>query len=158
LKPVLQALIVADRVYRDAGSGKHIIAGTFNRVLIVRNPSPPKEQQQGEATKLYGGLNSGSPYAFISLTDVRGDTKLTLRYVDLQDNNALFQGEASVNAKSPLDTVEIVLPLPMLPMPHPGVYALELLCNEEPIGSLRIMAVETAAPDSEKNNESQGGT
>jgi hypothetical protein len=151
VKPILQALILADRVYRDAASGKHIIAGTFNRILMVRNPPP---QPDGGA-KIYGGLNPGSPFAFISLTEVLGETKLTLRYVDLQDNNALFQGEATVNAASPLETVEIMLPLPMLPTPHPGTYALELLCDDEPIGAIRVVAVEMPLPDGEANGQTQ---
>jgi hypothetical protein len=158
VKPILQALILADRVYRDVATGKHIIAGTFNRILMIRNPLPPPAQQQDGAAKMLGGMNPGSPFAFISLTEILRETKLTLRYVDLQDNNALFQGEASVNANSPLETVEIVLPLPMLPTPHPGTYALELLSDDEPIGAIRIVAVEMPLPSGEKREEPRDGS
>ena len=39
MTPVLQALVVADRVYEDKGTGKKIIAGTFSR-LFFKKPAP----------------------------------------------------------------------------------------------------------------------
>jgi len=48
-----------------------------------------------------------------------------------------------VSSDDPLKTVEAILPVPPLPTPHPGVYALELYCDDESLGALRVTAVET---------------
>jgi hypothetical protein len=86
---------------------------------------------------------AGSPYAFVSLTDVHGTVPLELRYRDLSNEAILLGINFQVGAEDPLDTVEAVIPVPPLPTPHTGVYALELLCGGEPLGALRITAVET---------------
>ena len=153
MKPTLQALLLADRVYRDGASGKFIVAGTFNRLLFSKTPpviTPPSGQAPG---KIMGGMDSGSPYAYVSLTDVRGKTPLVFRYVDLQDNNPLLTSEFEVKANSPLETVELVLPLPRLPIPHAGVYALEILSGTEPLGSMRLVVEEMKPPASPGSQE-----
>jgi hypothetical protein len=85
-----------------------------------------------------GGMKAGSPSAYISMTEVIGEMPFVLRYVDLQDNNVLMKCDFKVACKDPLETVEIAVPLPELPTPHQGVYALELLCGDELMGSMRV--------------------
>ena len=146
MKPTLQALLVADRVYRDGQTGKFIIAGTFNRLCFSKTPpviTPPSGQAPG---KIMGGMDAGSPYAYVSLTEVRGKLPLVFRYVDLTDNNPLLVSEFEVQAKSPLETVELVLPLPRLPIPHAGVYAFEILSGNDPLGSVRLVVEEIKPP------------
>lgn len=87
---------------------------------------------------------AGSPYAFISLTDVHGQTPLEMRYRDLSNEAILFGISFQVASEDPLDTVEAVVPVPPLPTPHAGVFALELLAENELIGALRITAIDTA--------------
>jgi len=141
VKPVLQALVLADRVYEDKLSGKKIIAGTFNRVLI--GASPVKEVQFPDGSKqqqLVGGVHSGSPYAYVSLTDLSQETKLTLQFVNLSKNSVLLSTSLGVNCPDRLTTVELVFPLPPLPISEPGVYSLELLYENEILGSHRVTA------------------
>jgi hypothetical protein len=99
----------------------------------------------------------GSPWAYISLTEIHGTVPLELRYVDLSDNAVMLRVELPVKSNSPLDTVEVVVQLPVLPMPHPGTYALELLSNEEPLGAHRITADERPVPDPNANEGGGGG-
>jgi hypothetical protein len=142
MKPVLQALILADHVYQDQQTGKKVICGTFNSFRFSRKP-PVSEVQNPDGTKrtvVMGGAQSGSPYAYISLTDVHEGTKLLLRFVNLEKNEILFGTEVVVNNVNRLTTVEIVLPLPRLPIAEAGAYALELVCDNEMIGSCRVMA------------------
>lgn len=143
--PRLQALVLADRIYQDV-SGKHVIAGTFNRMIFTEGGLKPKTKEiDGEERQLIpGGVQAGSPSAYISLTDIRGKIQCVLRYVSLKDDKAHFQTRFSIECSDPLQTVELVLPLPSLP-PVAGVHALELLCNDEPIGSHRVL-VEEARP------------
>jgi hypothetical protein len=140
VKPVLQALVLADRVYQDV-SGKKIIAGTFNRILFgipsVREVDLPDGTKQ---RRVMGGVHSGSPYAYVSLTDVCQGTKLKLQFVNLSKNAVLFGTAFEVSPASRLETVELVLALPPLPISEPGIYSLEVLWENEILGSHRITA------------------
>lgn len=160
-KPILQALVLADHVYKDALTGKMIIAGTFNQVFFTQ-PSTEAEQsdknveniEQAGARKMnwHEVVKAGSPFAYISLTNVRGEVPLELRYVDLDDNLAIICSQFCVRASSPLDTVEAVIQLPPLPTPHAGIYALELLADNEPLGSHRVTVQEMPTPNQENRN------
>jgi hypothetical protein len=143
VKPVLQALLLADHIYQDKKTGKHVIAGTFNKMLLVKDGAKPENVEiDGEEKRLVpGGLQSGSPYVYVSLTEVRGKIQCVLRYVNLEQDKALFQIRLEIECANPLETVELVLPMPALPLVA-GVHALELLCEDEPIGSHRVIVEE----------------
>ncbi len=163
-KPVLQALVLADHIYQDKTTGKMIIAGTFNRLHVFRadvpcdnalSPAEDVKQSSDNLRKLqyHDICKVGSPWAYISLTELRGTVPLELRYVDLTDNVVMMRVALSVKANSPLDTIELMVPLPVLPMPHGGTYALELLSNDEPLGAHRVTVAETRKPDQKTGEE-----
>jgi hypothetical protein len=85
------------------------------------------------------GLQSGSPFAYLSLTDVRGPNTFMLQLVSLADDSQLFRSDLRVDCPDPLLTVEVTVPLPPIAPPNAGIYALELLHNNEILGSLRII-------------------
>ncbi len=147
MKPILQAILVADYVYQDARTGKHVIAGTFTNVALAKNvPFGSQEVEAGGQTvQFVPTMTAGSPFVYISLTEVRGQLSLVLRYVDLNDNSILFTGSISLACEDPTMIVEFSMPLPTLPIPHSGAYALELLCGDEWLGSHRINVVEANA-------------
>ncbi len=143
MKPILQALVLADHIYEDRQSGKKVIAGTFGQIILnvpmmTEAPAPDGT----EAKQLVGGVQMGSPYAYISITDIKTSAALVLRFVDLQHDPplAIFQTEVTVQAADPLQTIELIAALPMLPIQHPGVFAFEVLCENELLGSFRIVA------------------
>jgi hypothetical protein len=143
VKPVLQALVLADRAYEDKASGKKIIAGTFGKLLFKRNVAVEGVGPSGEKVqKIPGGMHSGSPYAYINLTEVRGEVPISLRYVDLSQNEAIFQSELTIRCDDPLQNVELLVALPPLPTPHEGVFAFEVLYQGEPLGSQRVVVEE----------------
>ena len=144
MKPVLQALVLADHVYEDKSTGKKIIAGTFNSIRFSRKP-PVKEIGAPDVTKqqyLRGGMQSGSPFVYMSLTDVCDKTKLLLQFVNLTKNAVLLGTEVEVSCKDRLGTLEVVLPLPTLPVQEEGIYAIEVVCEGEILGSHRVIAKE----------------
>jgi hypothetical protein len=137
--PVLQALLVADHIYRDANTGKHVICGVFSALQFIPKGSRPKQPPpEGGAVPANQFIRAGSPYVYISLTEIHGQQTFELRYVDLRDNNVMFTSNFGVKSTDPLQTIEVVLPLPVLPAPHAGVYALELLCEGNLLGSHRV--------------------
>lgn len=148
MKPVLQALVIAEHVYQDV-TGKKIIAGTFNRINFSRKPLTRQiERPDGsQAVLLPGGMQSGSPYAYINLTDVGENTKLLFRFVNLTTNAMIFANEMTVHSKDRLQNVEMVLPLPTLPIQEEGAYAFEVVCEGEILGTYRIAAAELKPPE-----------
>jgi hypothetical protein len=141
VKPVLQALVLADHVYEDK-TGKKIIAGTFHGIKFSRKP-PITEVVLPDGSKkltVAGGMQSGSPYAYLSLTDVCTNTVLSVQFIYLTKNIVIFNMDLRIECDNRLGTVEIVLPLPKLPIQEAGTYALEVICEGEIIGSSRITA------------------
>ncbi|MCH7725800.1 MAG: hypothetical protein IH991_04865 [Planctomycetes bacterium] len=155
MKPVLQALLLADRVYRDT-TGKHIIAGTFNKLMFKPHGAEPKPivKDGEERHVISGGMQAGSPTAYISLTEIRGTTKFELRYVNLERDQAIFRCEFTIKCDNPLETVEVIIPLLSLP-PIAGTHALELLSNNELLGSHRVLVEEIEGDHNGDDDDSQ---
>ncbi|MCC7475555.1 MAG: hypothetical protein IT425_09180 [Pirellulales bacterium] len=145
MKPILQALLMADHVYVDAATKKKIVVGIFHRMTFATKreglEAPNADGTRQIQVPLSGHL-SGSPFCYVSLTEVRGKQPFTLRFVHLDEDRALFQTTFEVECNNPLETIEAVFPLPYLPVKGPGHYALELLWGMEPLGCHRIVAVE----------------
>ena len=141
--PVLQALLLAENVWKTI-DGRHIIAGTFNAIMFTRkeNLSKEVESEDGQKVRLIKGGRRGSPYAFLSLTDVCEDTTLQLQFVSLNKNEVLFRTEIRLQSVNRLATYEIPIELPELNVPEAGTYAFEVVCEGELIGSRRIVAKE----------------
>lgn len=172
--PILQSLLLADHVYRDQSTGKHVICGVFSTIFF--SPNPPVEtpesgkanqprqaggaeegaspgpsaeghsdqpgKPQNRPTPIQSVIQAGSPYVYFSLTELRGRRVLEVRYVELNDNRVLFQIEVPIECDDPLKTIEISLPLPRLPLValEERSYALEVLCEGQPLGSHRVLA------------------
>jgi hypothetical protein len=163
-KPILQALVLAEHVYDDVRTRNKVIAGTFNRLLVVKveksekggdvsQPAANVTQQPDALRKLepHEISRMGSPFVYISLTEVRGTVPLELRYVDLADNRVLLRMEFAVKADDPLATIEAIIQVPPVLAPHEGVFALELLSNDEPLGFHRVTV--DSVPDSGPQQE-----
>lgn len=158
VKPVLQALLLADHIYQDRFTGKHVIAGIFSTIWFKADGAKPRTEEVGgeERTMIPGGMQVGSPYAYISLTNFEGTESLTLRYVDLADDMPLFEGNLDVTSDGRLKTVEIVAPLPTLPATKAGTFALELVWKDNPLGTYRVLVQEVpteGASDDTDTNE-----
>lgn len=150
-KPILNAFVLADHVYRDGATGKYIICGTIGRFFLAVTPPPEATanpeaekaaeiQEPGERQlKAHEISVVGSTYTYFSLTEVRGKIPLELRYVDLSDNSVVFVYKFAVECHDPLVELEWALILPPVLGPHAGTFALELLCSDEPLGSRRII-------------------
>ena len=174
--PVLQAMLLADQVYQDRGTGKYVICGIFSAIHFTPKDDVAGNDRpagSGGAGGGFGGgssgepsegfdpsssaptpapvpiarlVRAGSPFAYVSLTELQGSRKFELRYVDLAENNVLFGTAFEVSCRDPLETIQITVPLPPLPIPHEGVYVLELLCEGELLGSHRVLARSQTKP------------
>jgi hypothetical protein len=125
-KPSLQALLLADDVRYDDDTGKITVTGIFDRIRVQR----PDTHFGGPA------------YLFVALKNIHGQAEIVIRFVDLADYGLLSQyTELVVPQDDRLATAVVALRLTRgLPVRHPGVYALELHCGNEMLGSIRVVA------------------
>ncbi len=134
--PVLQALVIADRIYTDHQTGKRIICGTFNNISIREFPS----------------VTSFSAFVFILLVDVIGEVVLQLRFVSLHDNQILMESKPMrIHCSDPLTPLDIVVQIPSFPLPRAGIYSFECWTDETMIGSVRIQVAKL--PSKEDSND-----
>lgn len=136
--PVLQALLLADRIYTDI-TGKRIICGTFSRIHSRKFPVAARPCS-----------------AFILLVDVIREVELQLRLVSLSDNEILMESsKTTVHCDSPLTPLDLVFEVPPLPLPHEGIYSFECWADGTMIGSVRLQAnllVNQEGNDHEEHN------
>lgn len=154
MKPVLQALVLAERVYSDGASGKKIIAGTFNRLVIGRVKRVVEHPDGTQRPVLHGGIDPGCPWIYISLTDVVDGTELTFQMVDVTRNEPIFETSAKITEEDRLATVEIVLPLPRISefVTRPGTLSFDVLWHGEILGSHRLRVEEAESPTGESSS------
>lgn len=155
MKPVLQALVLAERIYEDK-SGKKIIAGTFNGLLIGK--IEPKEIERNDGSKgriVPGGTDLGCPSLFISLTDVVTGTELRLEVSNVTKNEVLFGTMFKIQQTDRLATVEIIAPLPPLGMyvRSAGIFSFDIIWNGEILGSHRLIVKEIEQPTQEEREK-----
>jgi hypothetical protein len=124
VKPLLQALWLADDVDCNPKTGKVTLVGIFDQIEVTR-----------PATHF-----ASTAYLFCALRGIHGRTELVLCYVDLSSNAVLLEWPVSLNETNPLATVDIAFRLPPVPVPHEGEYAWELYFEGEVIGSSRVTA------------------
>ncbi len=136
--------MLAERIYEDK-SGKKIIAGTFNQLLIGKMPLPAVFNADGTETRVVpGGTDLGCPAAYVSLTDVVDGTEITLQMVHVSKNMVLFQSGLRIALMDRLATVELIAPLPPINIftLEVGTYSLDVLWQNEIVGSHRLIVRE----------------
>lgn len=154
-KPVLQAMVLADHVYRDGATGKHVIAGTFTRIWFGKaKVDQPGDSEESAGRRVVSGpiSKAGSPYLYIALVAVHGQVPLDLKYIDLSDASVLIEAQIVVGARDPVAVAEYVVPIPPLPANKVGNYSLDLLYENEILGSWRVSVQEL-----KQQNNDEGG-
>jgi hypothetical protein len=148
MKPVLQALVLAERIYQDV-SGKKVIAGTFNQFKIGNVPTVAQKLPDGSMRQMLpGGTDPGCPSLYISLTDVVDGTEISLQFVNVTKNQVVFHAPLKINATDRLTTVEIIAPLPPASQlaREVGTYSLDVVWKDEILGSHRLVVTQMPTP------------
>jgi hypothetical protein len=144
MKPVLQALILAERIYEDK-SNKKIICGTFNALTITKLANREIKSPDGTTLPLVtGGTDPGCPAVYISLTDVVDGTEITLQMANVSKNTMIFGAGLTLHTPDRLATIEIVAPLPPLSsfVKEAGTFSLDVVWRGEILGSHRLLVKE----------------
>ncbi|HEY4261300.1 MAG TPA: hypothetical protein VGM98_14130 [Schlesneria sp.] len=151
VKPVLQALVLAERVW-TLEDGRKAICGTFTKVVLSKiNENRPRD---ANGTHMVPGGGAGAPWAYISLTGVANETVLQLQFVSLKRNAPVFSTEIQLLGKDRLATVELAIQLPMIMPTESGGYAFDVVCDGEILGSWRV-EVEIVVPEKGEDEGSE---
>ena len=114
--PVVNSLLIADRVYRDRDSGKWIIAGVFSGLKTRALP---------------GRLDQLN--IFFQLTNARRSFDLWLRVEHAESGEVMFEmgGPMHVSPADPLRVIEHLVRLQDVLFRREGKYWIQLLSGEE---------------------------
>jgi hypothetical protein len=134
MKPIVLAMIICDYYYRDAHSGKSIIAGTFNSINSSAFPS-----------------KHGNCAVYIAITDVATSGKLQLTF--RKEGGGFFMDLPAWDVKCPENrraVVEIGGNINGLPLPEEGYYEFAVTWDGMEVFSRRLRAasIEMTAPPS----------
>jgi hypothetical protein len=106
----VQALVLADHIYRDGATGKHVVAGTFHQIAMPELPA---------TLPLSVGV-------FIVLSGLEGDTELGLQFVEPDGDVLLDLQGIELSVGDEIESIELGLEVPPLPLPRAGRYAMRV--------------------------------
>jgi hypothetical protein len=112
--PIPLALLICDHIWRDMGTGKFHLQGTF--ASIGSSVFPAKT----------------SLAVYFAVTDGRGESTVRLELVDVdEDRPAVFGEEMAIVFEGPRQVVEGYFAFENLEIPMPGEYRLRLFMAGE---------------------------
>ena len=118
-KPIVNAMLVCDRVISEAGTNKKSLIGIFGNINAYKFPC------------VHHFLS-----VYIKFTDANGQYRFRLELVDLENDSPIGKSEIpkDVEVKDPLETHDLVFNLAGLKFTHPGKYEFRIFANDEVFG------------------------
>ena len=134
--PLCLALVMADAMHRDPGTGKLYILGTFSTIFASSFPSTHPLMT-----------------VYAVLTDGRGKIPIRLVIVPVEDDtDPLADAKGELEFSDPRMVVEVSLGLPGVTFPCPGEYRVQLLAGEELLMERRLMVIHATPSNEEQEN------
>jgi hypothetical protein len=126
--PVVKSFLIADTVIQDRLSGKWSIIGVFDRIMT-------------------GAFPVFHPLAlYLKLGDTAGKYKIKVELRDANDRQvALIEGN-QIDVKAPIQTVELGLRMPPIPLERAGKYQFQLHVNDEFVASAPLEVLQVQMP------------
>ncbi len=149
MKPKVQAILLADHVYKDEFTGKYIVSGIIDTYLFNPNPPPTPKNESGDIP--LDMQLAGAPYVYVNLTEFNGKFNFELRYLSLTQDQVIAAFAFEMTSYDPLKTVQFALAFPSVPKVEDTI-ALELLCDGEVIGSQRIVVTKLEKAAKSRND------
>ena len=123
--PRCKALLLCERALRDAGTGQFSLIGIVRQFVVPRLPaqSPPVT-------------------AYLQLAEGIGSYAISAAVGDLSTGQALAEGQgASFSFPDRLTVLEILLPLPPLPLRHEGSFDLVVSADGQEVERQKFAVV-----------------
>lgn len=111
--PVGLSLLVADRVYREANTGKWIIAGVFSTLHTQQLPVTVARME-----------------VFFQVTNISRAVDLKLRIEHADEGERLFEFGGPIKARGPLEVIARKVEMINVPFKSAGKYWVQLTSNE----------------------------
>ena len=142
--PCANALLIAERVYRDVETSEWIIAGVFNRITVDALPA------------IHDRID-----VFFQVTNVTGPVDLRLR-LEHSDGTVLLDVGGPISSKSPLNVIEAKITLRGVPFKKAGKYFVQLMSQEQLLTAAPLHVkvkgqAEDADTGSQPNRDDQRG-
>lgn len=129
--PIGLALIPCDTLIEDVRTKKKSLIGLFSQILTDSFPYT------------HPSLN-----LLVSLTGCVGSTPCTIVCEKSDDKQKIVDVLCQINAKSPMDVVDMVINLKSLVFPAPGRYDLKVLVDRIPVMMRPIKVLSKVKPPS----------
>ena len=114
--PLCISNLIADEVYRDAETNKHIIAGAFNSVGAERVPAPARFA------------------VFVSITDANATNELAFVIEHEETGHTVIELRGPYREKDPLKVHDVVLRFQDLVFPAYGKYWVQVKSEGKILG------------------------
>lgn len=122
--PIVQSMLLADYIHRDALTGKLFILGTFSNILANAYPHTKR-----------------AFCTYLSLTGGHGPTVLRMRIADADEEvGAIHESVYPINMPDPNRVCELVFQATVL-FPAPGDYRVQLYAGNDLLREVRLRAV-----------------
>lgn len=122
-------MILCDQVIRDQITGKMSIIGSFSEIKAGEFPATHK-----------------SMAVYVALTEGEGDYEGCLRFSFADTEETLLSIAGRIQLRQPLDVAELHFFIAALPLPQPGKYRFDFLCDDVLLKSRWFLA-EPAPPE-----------
>lgn len=133
--PVVIAFLVADKVFREAETGKVHVAGTYNRIV---SPSFPM---------VFSPL-----FIYLAMTDLReGRHDIGLEIRHLESGKLVLKVSQPIQSPGPLEVIEAIFCFGRLLLQEEGLLEMSVSCNGSLAASrsLHVKQIQLAAPPPE---------
>lgn len=127
--PYVLSLLVCDSVIFDRATNKPTIVGCFSSIGSLQFPA------------FHPGM-----MVFAELADGRGESIITFRLVDVDEETVLFEASVPYPFTDPLVVAQLVFQVPAVMFPEPGEYRLQLNASDEPLMERRIVLFQIGGP------------
>jgi len=139
--PLLLSAIICDTVILDALTRKPTIIGIFENISAPRYPARHPRLA-----------------FFCEFTNGHGKTKITVRLVDIQqEDKVLFEQAVEAEFSDVRQVVNLTFDIGGILFPHPGEYRIQVYAGTEFRGERRIICRQIELPSGGINNGSENG-
>ncbi|MEX2287515.1 MAG: hypothetical protein WD648_10535 [Planctomycetaceae bacterium] len=120
--PICKAILLCDSTIVEAGTGKVSIIGVFGQFTVLQLP---------------GRL---SPFTvFLQLIEGVGRYDIVVEFQDLRDNMVMARADGlAITFPARLMTMNVILPVPPVPVVHSGEYEIVVFANAQEIDRQRV--------------------
>lgn len=120
--PLLVAALVCDVAAVDPSTGKKNLIGIFDRILVGQFPT------------------KRGMHVYIKIADAQGHYELEVKYVQIGTGAVLAAAKGPLDSSDRLQTADLYIPFPPLPIPAVGRYEFQVWANSMYLGSATIQA------------------